>query len=297
MAHRRIPSLNWLRVFEAAARSQSFARAAEQLNMSPAAVSQQIKALEGYLGRALFERGARHVTLSDAGRAFLPSVRQSLHAMETAATSLFGSSGQAHLTVQCSLLLACGWLAPRLGDFHASNPGISVMLTTANQPEEFGQGGADIRIVFGSQRDFPETSVALLGETLFPIATPGIAATIRQPSDLLAHQLVEVSTHRSGWFQVLEAAPKTDISAAQIIFADTSTVALAMAASGACVALARAPATDNLAAAYGLVPCACFEPIAGFQSYFVVHSGLAGPTPAAKTFTDWLLSQAARPNS
>ena len=79
MAGRRIPSLNWLRVFEAAARMESFARAAAELGMSPPAVSQQVRALEGHFGQALFTRGARHVRLTRAGAAFLPAVRQALN--------------------------------------------------------------------------------------------------------------------------------------------------------------------------------------------------------------------------
>ena len=76
---RRIPSLNWLRVFEAAARAGSFARAAETLNISPPAVGQQIRALEDHLGRALFERGPQSVMLTEAGRAYLPAGAQALH--------------------------------------------------------------------------------------------------------------------------------------------------------------------------------------------------------------------------
>jgi len=79
---RSIPSLNWLRVFEAAARGESFARAAELLNMSTSAVSQQIKALETHFGTALFKRGPKHVELTDAAHAFLPVVRQSLSTVE-----------------------------------------------------------------------------------------------------------------------------------------------------------------------------------------------------------------------
>lgn len=113
----RIPFLNWLRVFEAAARTESFARAAAQLNMSPAAVSQQVKALETQLGTPLFQRHAHAVTLTEAGRAFLPSVQQSLLLLETATTGLFGASRQQRLFVQSVLLFAHGILAPALPRF------------------------------------------------------------------------------------------------------------------------------------------------------------------------------------
>ena len=110
MSLSRIPSLNWLRVFEAAARTQSFVRAAELLNMSPPAVSQQIKSLETYLGRELFERGAHSVRLTPAGDAFLPSVQQALLSVESAAAGLFGTRAETTIHVQATLVLAAGWL-------------------------------------------------------------------------------------------------------------------------------------------------------------------------------------------
>ena len=90
---RHIPSLNWLRVFEAAARAGSFAGAAETLNMSPPAVGQQIRALENHVGRALFERGPQSVMLTEAGRAYLPAGAQALHGIESTTADLFGEPG------------------------------------------------------------------------------------------------------------------------------------------------------------------------------------------------------------
>lgn len=107
----RVPSLNWLRVFEAAARTESFARAATQLNMTPAAVSQQVKALETRLGTPLFHRHAHAVTLTETGRAYLPSVQQSLLMLETATAGLFGETREQRLYVQSVLLFAHGILA------------------------------------------------------------------------------------------------------------------------------------------------------------------------------------------
>ncbi|MCP4818698.1 MAG: LysR family transcriptional regulator, partial [Shimia sp.] len=102
----RIPSLNWLRVFEAAARTESFARAAAQLNMSPAAVSQQVKSLEERLGAPLFVRKAHSVQLTDAGRAYLPPVQQSLMTLEEATEGLFGRTREEALYLNCVLIFA-----------------------------------------------------------------------------------------------------------------------------------------------------------------------------------------------
>ena len=98
-----VPSLNWLRVFEAAARCESFSRAAAQLNMSPAAVSQQVRALEERLDMALFERHAHAVTLTEVGRAYLPSVQQALLTLENATEGLFGAARAQQLFVQSVL--------------------------------------------------------------------------------------------------------------------------------------------------------------------------------------------------
>ncbi|MGI9369748.1 MAG: LysR family transcriptional regulator [Ruegeria sp.] len=121
----RIPSLNWLRVFEAAARTESFARAAVQLNMSAAAVSQQVRALETRLGTPLFHRHAHSVTLTEAGRAYLPSVQQSLLMLETATTGLFGESREQRLFVQSVLLFAHGFLAQNVPEFQTAHPKIT----------------------------------------------------------------------------------------------------------------------------------------------------------------------------
>ena len=172
----RVPSLNWLRVFEAAARTESFARAAAQLGMSAAAVSQQVKALEDHVGAPLFQRGARNVTLTDVGRAYLPSVAQALGLLEGATEGLFGAARETPVFIQSVLLYAHGNLAPALGAFTAAHPQVRVTLSTGNIPEDFDRGYHDLRIVFGPPDRYGGTSVPLLGETLFPIATPAIAA-------------------------------------------------------------------------------------------------------------------------
>ena len=133
---RGIPSLNWLRVFEAAARLENFARAAEFLHMSTSAVSQQIKALESHLGEELFNRGPRHVELTDAGHAFLPTVRQSLASIEETTASLFGQNKDNTLTLQADLNLALSWLTAQ---FLTSSPGSS--------ETRFGSIGIKVRSV------------------------------------------------------------------------------------------------------------------------------------------------------
>ncbi|MEM8876706.1 MAG: LysR family transcriptional regulator [Pseudomonadota bacterium] len=296
MAIRRIPSLNWLRVFDAAARAESFARAAVELNMSAAAVSQQIKALEGHLGRRLFVRHARHVRLTDAGHAFLPVVRQSLGSVETTAAALFGSRDSAPLVVQASLILACGWLASRLSSFRTDHPDIQLNLMTGNDPADFRRTDTDWQIHFGGPADMPEGSEWLMGECLRPVATPEIAAKIRSPNDVLDHPLIEVSTHRPGWLQMLADHIARDLSEASITFADNTVLALGMAAGGFGIAIARGPVTDGLVEGSRLTICDAVPPVESGQGYFLVPGGLSAEKPAARAFRDWLMqeTQAAR---
>jgi LysR family glycine cleavage system transcriptional activator len=294
MSLSRIPSLNWLRVFEAAARTQSFVRAAELLHMSPPAVSQQIKSLETYLGRELFERGAHSVRLTTAGEAFLPSVQQALLSVETAAAGLFGTRAETTIHVQATLVLAVGWLASRLAAFHDSNPGIRVRLTTANLNADFLREEPDVRIVYGHLNLPGPAPERLLAEALVPVAAPALAGQIGKPQDLLAHPLIEVETHRSGWLQVFAELGLNPDAPPRFEFTDSTVMALALAAAGQAVALARVPAAYDLARLHGLVPCLPdLDPVVAVDHYWL-HMP-ASSSRAISRFREWLKEQASKP--
>lgn len=289
----RIPSLNWLRVFEAAARHQSFARAAEALHMSAPAVSQQIRALEGYLGRPLFERGPHSVALTEAGRQFLPTVSQALGALEISAAGVFGDPRDARLTVQSVLVFGTGWLVPRLGGFRMAHPRISLMLTTAVYLEDFRRPGAELRITFGLPPAPGEDGVELFGETLVPVARADIAAGVGCAGDLTRLPLIEITTHRANWSQLLSGASVGTPDRLSLTYTDNTVTALGLAAAGLGVALARSPATDGLVAALGLVPCPAGVSLPGVERYHLIHGPLSALSPAARAFRDWLLEEAA----
>ncbi|MEM8791730.1 MAG: LysR substrate-binding domain-containing protein [Pseudomonadota bacterium] len=285
----RIPSLNWLRVFEAAARSGSFSRASEILNMSPPAVSQQIKALEGYLGRELFLRGPRSVALTEAGAAYLPTVAQALHSVEIATGNLFGEPGRQPLAIHCSAMLAAGWLIPRLHQFCQAHPEIQVSLTTEIHAEDTPRNDTDLRIGFGLPHDPSGEADTLFGERIFPVATPEVAETVRCPADLSGHTLIEISTHRANWSGFLGP----DAPDPRILYTDTTLNALAMAAGRLGIALARAPASDALVAQYGLERCLDGAEINGTHSYLLTYPARSALTPAAQEFRAWLLDETA----
>ena len=285
---RRIPSLNWLRVFEAAARTESFARAAERLNMSAAAVSQQIKALEGYVGRPLFTRGAHDVTLTDAGRAFWPTVSEAINAVEVRAATLFGSAATEPLTVRATLIFACSWLASRLPEFQAANPDIAVHLVSDARSATDPGEDVELKIIFGNTDEGWAERDRLFGERLYPVALPEISESVRSGDDLLEHQLIEIADHRAGWFRLFDKFG-VDADLARIVITDRTDVSLAMAASGCGISLARAPATDAIIKRYGLRRCLQDFEVGGTDSYYLTFRSRADLSPAASRFREWIL--------
>lgn len=292
----RIPSLNWLRVFEAAAQTESFARAAERLNMSAAAVSQQIKALETHLGRELFTREAKRVVLTEVGRSFLPAVQQSLYSVETTAAALFGTREEEQVTVQVVSILAIGWLAPRLAAFEAAHPGIRINMNTANLVSDFRTilpgRDADLQIAFGSATDFPETAERLFGETLYAVALPQTAEAIGSADAVNRHTLNEVATHRSGWHQLLSASQGADIGLCRLRMVDNTPLALSLSASGDGLALARAPATDFMLEKFGLARIKQLATVQGNQHYYLFAGQTRPLRKGAARFRDWLMAEA-----
>ena len=288
MPYRRIPSLNWLRVFEAAARMESFSGAARTLNMSAAAVSQQVKALETHLEVQLFERGARHVRLTDAGAAFLPVVRQSLMSVEATAASLFGHARGASVTIEATLIFAASWLAQHLPDFAARHPDIQVHVRGGYYETDISREDADLNVSFGAPLGWGESDY-LFGETIYPVAVPEISTGITGVEDIFRHRLIEISTHRTSWLRWFEAAGAREMADARFSFADASDIALSMAAAGYGIAMARAPATDARVAQLGLVRCLGDVEVKSGEAYHLVYRSRESLSPAARLFRAWLL--------
>ncbi|WP_434055445.1 MAG: LysR family transcriptional regulator [Roseibium sp.] len=287
---KRIPSLNWLRVFEAAARSGSFARAAESLAMSPPAVSQQIRALEAHLGRPLFERAAAGVSLTEAGRSLLGVVGDALGRMEMAAASLAAPGGPP-LVVGVSMAFSVGWLIPRLPGFNSAHPNVTLELYSLLGRPETPPRTATLWIAFGPPPPGTE-GAALFGERLEPVAHPDVAAKIRTLEDALAHPLIEVADHRRNWAQIFggDVLP----SGARVTYVDTTLNALALAGANGGIALARPPASDDLVARYGLVPCLPGFDLRGVEEYHILYLSGALLDPQAKAFLSWICDEAAK---
>ena len=191
---RHLPPLNALRVFEAAARHQSFARAAEELHVTPAAISQQIKLLEAYLGAALFRRG-KMLTLSEPCRDALHLVSEAFDLMERAMQKVRVDRVAGPLVVSVTPAFAARWLIPRLDDFHARHPAVELHLLATRRLVDFSTEDVDLAIRLGAG-DYPGLlAERIMSEIIIPVAAPSLAETIKTPADLARCSLLEDDWH------------------------------------------------------------------------------------------------------
>ena len=176
MDRRRLPPLNALRAFEAAARHMNFSRAADELSVTPGAVSQQIQNLEDYIGGPLFKRTPKGLLLTDAAQTALPALREAFDRLAEAASLLTAVEEGRRLTVSVAPSFAAKWLMPRLGRFEAAHPEIEVWVNTGLELVDFASGEIDLAIRYGSGR-YPGLEVThLLSETVSPVVSPGLLA-------------------------------------------------------------------------------------------------------------------------
>lgn len=289
MTRQHIPSLNWIRAFEAAGRHESFARAAQALNVSPAALSKQIAALEGHLGEALFDRGPHSVSLTAAGRAFLPVVHEALGSVEGAAGSLFGTRGDRPLILRAPFIFHASWLAERLPLFRSRVPGLRLQIRSFPRADDEPGGTDELEVAFGSGGRVG--GLRLFGERIVPVARPEIAARIDGVEALVRETLIEIGFHRTSW-QALLGPRGVDFRDLALLHTESTQMALSLAACGNGIALARQPVSDRLQAQFGLVPCLPDLALDGEQAFFLVERFSRAPSKGARAFRDWLLEQA-----
>ncbi|WP_224824895.1 transcriptional regulator GcvA [Cognatishimia sp. MH4019] len=186
----RLPPLTALRAFEAAARHMSFAKAAAELNVTPAALSFQIKSLEEHLGQPLFIRLNRAVDLTEAGRTLLPGTSDGFNALTAAWRGAKRLTDSTSLTVTAGPAFTAKWLAPRLYDFAQAHPEIELRFSASLRIMDFNRDDIDVAIRFGYGPDTGLYSEPLSREWMTPVMTPTLAREVSQPSDLLRMPLL-----------------------------------------------------------------------------------------------------------
>lgn len=240
----RLPPLNTLRLFEAAGRHLSFKAAAEELHLTPSAVSHGIQTLEDWLGVELFLRGNRSLSLTPAGSAYLPRVREALHELALATESVPGRAPSGRLSVSSAPTFAVRWLIPRLPAFRERHPTITVDLDTSHRPVEFPRDGIDFGIRLG-RGPWPDlAALKLFEEDLVPVAAPDLATRISSPADLAASPLLHVANVTDDWTAWAEAAGLPPSALGGGLRFDTLHMATNAAAQGLGVAIGRRPTID-----------------------------------------------------
>lgn len=296
--NRRLPPLNGLRAFEAAARHLSFSKAADELHVTPAAISHQIKALEGYLGVPLFRRLNKGLLLSEAGQAALPNLREGFDQIARAVDAVRAWDVRRPLTVSTAPSFGAKWLVPRLAGFRQAHPGIEVRVDASPELVDFAREDVDLAIRYGSG-DYPGLiTERLLVEEVFPVCSPRLREgpePLCTPADLRHHTLLHVDWVQQpemwpDWSMWLRAAGVEEVDPTRGPRFSMSTMAAQAAIEGHGVALGSSVLLrDDLQAGRLIKP---FE--LGFPvdfAYYLVYPEPNAERPKVIAFRQWLLAQ------
>lgn len=279
--------LSILRAFEAAGRTGSFRAAAEELNLSPSAVSHAIRKLNQTLGTELFHRDGRAVRLSPDGEALMRHVGRAFEELRRG-MEVVSTRGTRLLRLHSAPSFAAQWLTPRLAKFLAGHPGIEIRLAAGTDYTRFIADEFDADIVYGQPRQDGLVALPLGEETVTPLCTPQLARRIRKPSDLLQEVLIESDNKQVRWSAWFDANGLTAPPPHGTRF-DRSFLAIAAAADGLGVALESTRLAERELKSRRLV-----QPLRGravdvrYVGHYLVFPRARRQRQALRLFTRWL---------
>lgn len=243
----RGPHLNAMRSFEAAARLGGFAAAAEELCVTPGAVSQQVRALEEWVGAPLFERRTQGVRLTALGAEVRPGFEAAFDALGDALHGLRAAAPGGPVSIAALPSVAQLWLAPRLADVRARMPAQTISITALETPPNMQREVFDLALFFGRPGEMPNSRVLAVDRT-FPVCAPQVAARLNTPQDLAGVELIHDATWRDDWNTWLAAAGLPTEMANHGAVHSLYAIAVAEAIGGAGVLIGHEPlVTEHLA--------------------------------------------------
>lgn len=238
---RRLPPLNPLRMFEAAARHNSFTGAARELGVTQAAVSRQIVVLEHFLGVRLFEREKSSVRLTRAGERYYEKTHQALDLLSESTAELLRTDDKVTLSVQCYSTFALRWLIPRLAQFQEKHPSFCINVITATMAVDFEHHGVDVAIHTGQANRPGLVSERFLPDTVVPVCSPKLLSKcgrLRKPADFAGHVLIHSWNRRGDW-ALWQRTVGVNLEKGPQAFYETSNLAYEAAAQGLGIAIAQ----------------------------------------------------------
>ena len=300
---RRLPPLNSLRAFEAAARHLSFKKAAEELYVTPAAISQQVRALEEYSGVPLFRRLTRSLRLTEAGQAALPPLREGFDRLAEATEALRAEGRTGVLTVSVAPSFGAKWLVPRLDRFRDAHPEYDVRIDASDALASFAGDGVDVALRYGRGTYRGLRADCLMSEVAFPVVSPRLierGPPLRRPEDLRHHTLLHVQWKMEdesapNWRMWLKAAGVEGVDPERGPRFTIETMAVEAAIAGQGVALAGgALVAADLKAGRLVRPFPPSVSEATAFCYYVVYPEAKAAEPRVTAFRDWVLAEVAR---
>jgi LysR family glycine cleavage system transcriptional activator len=297
---RRLPPLNALRAFEAAGRHLSFTKAAEELNVTQAAISHQVKALEERLGVTLFRRRNRALLLTDTGQAYLPVLREAFDAIAEGTERIVRREDRGPLKISVLPSFAAKWLLPRLPLFNARHPDIDILVSASSALVDFERDEVDLAIRYG-RGDYPGLHVEFLfRDQIYPVCSPRLLETKGQPSspeDLkhfpLLHDDADLLQEGPSWNAWFKEVGAPGIGPPRGLGYSDSSMAVQAAIEGQGIALARSSIAGDDLASGRLVRLFDFEVSSSF-AYYLALPARALELPKVEAFRDWLIVEICR---
>ncbi len=291
---RRLPSLNQLRAFEAAARHESIKIGAEELCVTPAAVSHQIKGLELELNTALFWRKTRKVELTEDGRALAEHLGKALDTIEHAVALARRSDLTGTLKITIAPFFGNRWLLPRLPDFHKQHPGIEIKPSLSFDYVNLGKSGFDAAVRYGAGDWDGMSSMLICNDVVSPVCAPQLINERQLPlaaQDILDLPLACGGQWREDWLAWAKASGSKIANPEKIIEYESRAFMFDAALSGQAVILADLRMTAADVAAGSLVQLSPIK-VDRPQGIYVVSEAMPNPNPRLQVFTNWLEQQA-----
>jgi LysR family glycine cleavage system transcriptional activator len=296
---RRLPPLNALRAFEAAARHLSLTRAAEELHVTPAAVSHQVKGLETYLGVKLFRRVNRSLLLTDAGQACLPGLHEGFDRLAEAMEAVRVQDDSSPFTVTVPPSFGAKWLVTRLDRFRQKHPGYDVRLDASMRLVDLMREGVDIAVRYGAGHYQGMRVDCLMDEVAIPVCSPRLLTgedPLRVPEDLCRHTLIHHTAPYQDdsypdWRMWLQAAGVNACDLGRGPTFSMASMAVEAAIDGQGVALVgNVLVADDIAAGRLVRPFALSFPV--LFAYYIVSPLVTAERPRVVAFREWLLEEA-----